>query len=70
MAKSLPCIIGLHAFSFPPHRYPSQLWDDFDVECDRGCGARTTLTCVGRRDHWREKHDSIRPASGVGGSNG
>jgi hypothetical protein len=52
----LLCAIGLHDFRWPPHTPTSWgLWDDYDVECARGCGARTVLTCH-HRTHWAAKH--------------
>lgn len=41
------CWFG-HHFPWPPHdRYPAWgLWQDFDVECSRGCGARQVKRCL------------------------
>lgn len=49
------CKIGLHKFEFPPHSSPYNLWEDFYVECERGCGARNVLRCHDDT-HWIEKH--------------
>jgi len=49
------CRIGIHAFPWPPHEYPWSLWQDYNIECARGCGARATRTCLTDR-HWQDKH--------------
>lgn len=53
---SVLCALGLHKWEWPPHGTTSWgLWDDYHVECLRGCGARRVLTCLHSR-HWADKH--------------
>lgn len=52
---SLLCRLGFHDFPWPPHDRPWSLWEDFNIECSRGCSARLTRSCF-RDRHWQDKH--------------
>ncbi len=57
---SLRCRIGLHDFTWPPHHLLAfEMWNDFGIDCARGCGARTVRRCR-PDDHWTERHPDDR----------
>lgn len=59
--RSLRCVFGFHDFRWPPHR-SSDNWLTsgrvFQIECSRGCGARTVWRCD-RDDHWASQHPDL-----------
>lgn len=40
----LACLLLGHRYEWPPHARPL-MWDDFDLECVRGCGTRRVKRC-------------------------
>lgn len=53
--KDILCRIGFHDFSWPPHDSPYSLWEEYWIECHRGCGARTVKKCF-PDEHWVDRH--------------
>jgi len=60
---SVLCQLGMHIFHWPPHYEPSALWEDFPVECERGCGARRIYRCATAptNHHWLDRHKEPQP---------